>query len=480
MAIFHASTKVISRSSGRSAVAACAYRHAIAIKDERTGLVHDYTRKQGVLSSHIVTASDMNIARSDLWNAAEAAEKRKDSRVAREWIIALPAELSADQRKALVLEFAGVIAGNYECAVDVAIHAPDREGDNRNHHAHLLTTTRKVSMDEHGRVILGEKTNLELSDTKLGKLGLAAGATQITEMRMAWEMCANQALELAGHEERIDSRSLEAQGIDRAPTIHLGPTASEMERRGRVSDRAEQNRVTVSENAQRASLGAEIIDLQVARERKRLEGLDISELETERKQWESRLPPNPQYGSREMNVLRNRLSGEIRQNLIEAHHIQKEAREQYHGFRYNNWFRTALNDWGLWKSKELKRHEDEFNRGRELERRAELEKLKTERELADATKRHDELWSIVNAKTKEIGGIIYKKEKQELDSLREIVADHNSQEIEVLRRNIVEKGINRPIQKRTLNNLAKLRDEAISRENPKPGKPTPPKHRHRM
>lgn len=480
MAIFHASTKAISRSSGRSAVAACAYRHALEITDDRTGHVHDYTRKGGVLASHIVTASDMNIARSELWNAAEAAEKRKDSRVAREWIVALPAELDAGQREALVLEFASIIAGTYECAVDVALHAPSREGDNRNFHAHLLCTTRKIEALEDGGWRLGEKTDLELSDTKLGKLGLANGATQITEMRMAWEMCANIALEHAGHEERIDSRSLEAQGIDRAPTIHLGPVANDMERKGKVSDRGEQNRATALENAERASLSAQIIDLKKVREERRLEGLDIHELEAERKTLQNKLPSDYQYGSKEMHQLRNKLEQKIRQDLVTAGHIQREAKEEYHNFRDKNWFRTALNDWGLWKSKELARHEAEYKRGWELERQANLEKQRTERELEAATKRHNELVAEVRQGMDKLTAIIKAKEALEMVEIRQIASGHNSKEIEQLRQSLIADGISNPKSERLIRQLGQLRDEAAIRENPKPDKPTPPRHRHRM
>ena len=270
MAIFHCTTKPLSRSSGRSAVAAAAYRSGSELVDERTGQVHDYTRKAGVADTLMVMPEGAPaMTRSELWNAAESAEKRKDARTAREWVVALPAELSDEQRKELVATFARGLAGRYGVAVDVAIHQPGAEGDQRNHHAHVLCTTRQV-----GPQGLGDKATLELSDKARRERGLGAAADEVKAVREFWSGIANRALEQAGHEARIDHRSLEAQGIDRAPTTHLGPVASEMERRGRASDRGDTNRAIQGHNAERARLGAELIDLQAERQ-KRARGFDI-------------------------------------------------------------------------------------------------------------------------------------------------------------------------------------------------------------
>jgi len=269
VAIFHASTKTISRSAGRSATAAAAYRAGVELVDERTGLVHDYTRRGGVVATEILIPGGGSAERNALWNAAETAEKRKDARTAREWVIALPAELDAAQRAALAREFAAALVERYGVAVDLAIHRPDQEGDNRNHHAHVLTTTRQVSRDPSGALVLGDKASIELSDTKRRALGLGAAADEIGAVRELWEQLANAALERAGSAERIDSRSLAAQGIDREATQHLGPVATEMERRGAPTDRGDGNRQAAANNARRAELSAEIIDLQAERERRR-------------------------------------------------------------------------------------------------------------------------------------------------------------------------------------------------------------------
>lgn len=250
--------KPVRRATGRSATAAAAYRSASEIPDERTGEEFDYTRKQGVEHSEIVLPSyaarhDINWARdrTALWNAAELAEKRKDSRVAREYEIALPAELSTEQRLELTREFARYIADRHGCAVDIAIHAPHRQGDERNHHAHLLATTRRITPTG-----LGEKTTIELSDTNRKKRGLGPAAAEIREMRERWAQMSNAALERHGHDARVDHRTLAAQRqdalqrgdtekaaeLDREPTKHLGVAATALERKGQSTDLGEFNR----------------------------------------------------------------------------------------------------------------------------------------------------------------------------------------------------------------------------------------------
>src|SRR5476649_2873948 len=141
MAIYHLSVKAVSRSAGRSATAAAAYRAGCEIVDQRTGEIHDYTRKGGVKSADIILpdgAPEWATDRAALWNAAEAAERRKDACVAREFEVALPDELSPAERRRLAVDFAKEMANREGCAVDVAIHAPGKEGDSRNHHAHIL------------------------------------------------------------------------------------------------------------------------------------------------------------------------------------------------------------------------------------------------------------------------------------------------------------------------------------------------------
>ncbi|MBI6794985.1 MobQ family relaxase [Pseudomonas syringae] len=261
IAIFHASTKPIARSAGRSSVAAAAYRSGTELVDMRTGLVHDYTRRGGVVSTEIMLPDGTSAERNALWNAAESAEKRKDGRTGREWVIALPAELDDGARQELASAFGIELATRYGVAVDLAIHLPDREGDNRNHHAHVMTTTRQVCRDAAGLLVMGEKSTIELSDTKRRGMGLGSGADEVVAIRQLWERMANRALENAGSDARIDSRSLKAQGLDREATTHLGPVASDMERRNKASDRGDGNRQVAANNALREQISAQILDL---------------------------------------------------------------------------------------------------------------------------------------------------------------------------------------------------------------------------
>ena len=229
MAIYHLSVKTISRSAGRSATAAAAYRAGVAITDARTGEVHDYSRRSGVVSAEVIVpagAPAWAADRAALWNAAEAAERRKNSTVAREFEVALPAELTAGQRRELAREFGRELAGRHGCAVDVAIHTPGRKGDNRNHHAHILVTTRRMGPEG-----FGEKTR-ELDDLKTG---------EVARWRERWAELANEALRQAGLTARVDHRTLAAQGLVRRATVHLGPAAAGYERRTGQDSRRRQD-----------------------------------------------------------------------------------------------------------------------------------------------------------------------------------------------------------------------------------------------
>ena len=267
MAIYHLSAQIISRKAGRSSTAAAAYRSGERIVDERTGEIHDYRRKGGVSHTEIVmpSGSDWAPTRSELWNAVEAKNKRADSQVAREFLVALPDELNESQRRELAMAFARELADKYQIAVDVAIHAPGK-GDQRNHHAHILTSTNKVQ--GHG---FGNKAR-ELDFVAHNMAGKVGQANEIDLVRERWEQLANQALEKAGQEARIDHRSLEAQGItDRMPGVHLGPTATAIERSGRESDIGRRAREQADQFM--ADMQAQVA-LQRAAER------DVAELET--------------------------------------------------------------------------------------------------------------------------------------------------------------------------------------------------------
>ena len=250
VAIYHLSTKHISRGSGRSAVAAAAYRSATRLKNYRDGVVHDFRRKKGVVHTEIIlpTGSHSNWAkeREKLWNVAEATDERKNARTAREIEIALPVELTHPQRVKLVQEFSKHLADKYNVVVDIAIHKPEAEGaDERNHHAHLLLTTRILQPDEK----LGAKSNFEQSDKCLKNQNLPTGKEQVNQLRQAWEECTNEHLAKAGHEIKIDSRSHYERGLELVPTRHVGVHATQINRSGRSVYRKSLDFNEVDENS---------------------------------------------------------------------------------------------------------------------------------------------------------------------------------------------------------------------------------------
>ena len=236
MATYFLNVKSFGRSGGSSAIAASAYRAGERIRDERTGRTYDHTGRQDVMHKEILLPAryadaDLSWAatRGSLWNAAEAAETRRDSRVAREYLIALPVELTAEQQVDVVRGFGRELAERYGFALDVVIHAPrDFPGsDPRNFHAHLLATTREVSRDGPGR-----KTTLEMHDACRRELGLAPSINELLFVRQRWAEVANEALASAHLDARIDHRTLEAQGISREPKLWLPRVPFEVERRG--------------------------------------------------------------------------------------------------------------------------------------------------------------------------------------------------------------------------------------------------------
>lgn len=241
MAIYHLSVKTMSRSAGRSATAAAAYRAGAEISDRRTGEIHDYTRRAGVVSSDLFLPNDAPAwanDRSALWNAVEQAELRKNSTIAREFVAALPSELSADERRGLVAEFCRELVEKHGIAVDASIHLPDADGDSRNHHAHILTSTRRLGLD-------GFEEKARELDAK------QTGPALIEHWRERWAVFSNLALARAGRLERIDHRSNRDQGLDLAPTTHQGVHATSMERRGVQAERVEETESVRKANAAR-------------------------------------------------------------------------------------------------------------------------------------------------------------------------------------------------------------------------------------
>ena len=228
MAIYHFSMQPISRSAGRSATAAAAYRAACKVIDERTGEIHDYTRKGGVLSARLILPDGGTDERAAFWSRVEVHHKHPRAVTAREIVLALPRELSAEQRRDLAEQYGRDLADRYGVAVDVCIHAPDASEDEENPHAHILMTA--CSCSPSGE--LGKKVEAldPISSARAKRKENAVEAE-----RPLWAALANAALEHAGRAERIDHRTLEAQGIARAPTKHDGPARTAIKRRLRAA-----------------------------------------------------------------------------------------------------------------------------------------------------------------------------------------------------------------------------------------------------
>ncbi len=260
MAIFHLSIKTVSRAHGRSAVGAAAYRAGQRLHDVRLGRTFDYRRKTGVLHRELVTPAQAPSWASDresLWNAAEKSETRRNSTVAREFEVALPNELPPDQRRNLAMQLARELAERHSCAVDVAVHTAGKGGDSRNEHAHILTTTRRLSSTG-----FSEKCR-ELDDKKTG---------EVVFWRERWATLANEALEAAAQPSRIDHRSLVNQGVEREPTFHLGPVRTGIARR--LS-----RRTHVADEPQRLTPQQERAAKQLATMRARLSKTNLSKFE---------------------------------------------------------------------------------------------------------------------------------------------------------------------------------------------------------
>ena len=225
MAIYHFSVKTISRSNGRSAVACAAYRSGEKLVCNFYGKEQDYTKKTGVEFTEIYAPENTNtelLNRQTLWNQVEKAERRKDALLAREFEIAFPSELNAEQRKNMLNELCQDLVKKYGVIVDAAIHAPHtgNGSDERNYHAHIMFTTR--SINEHG----------DFSAKKYRDFSRDNGTETVSHWRELFAELCNHHLEQNGFDERVDHRSYEDQESDLEATQHEGPQATYLRRRG--------------------------------------------------------------------------------------------------------------------------------------------------------------------------------------------------------------------------------------------------------
>lgn len=304
IAIYHFEAKMISRGTGRSVVAAAAYASCSKIYNDYDGMMHDYTRKHGCVYSEIFLPSNAPPEwqdRTELWNAVEAAEKAKDSRLARELIVALPVEIGLDEWKAILKDFISKQCVNKGMCADVSIH----DTDGHNPHAHILLTmrpiddkgkwqakTQKEYLCKRGDEERGftaaefktaqadgwekqyqykvdkkklymtpteaeqqgyERVSINPKSTRYGRQNPICAEwnseEQVLRWRKAWEGVTNKALEQNSIDARVDCRSFKECGIDEQPTIHEGVSAHIIEQRGGVSERCEMNRQIKADNA---------------------------------------------------------------------------------------------------------------------------------------------------------------------------------------------------------------------------------------
>lgn len=219
MAIYHTRVKTFSRKKQHSAVAAAAYRSGLCLTDTRTGIVHNYLARSGVQRITCISpigAPDWTQDPAQLWNAAEAAEKRKDSTVARDFEMALPHELSDDQRWELALNVARKLVLRFQFAIQVSMHAPPKNADARHYYAHLLATTRRV--DAQG---LAQKTR-ELD-------GVINGKPQVEWIRATIAQSINDHLRQASDAERAALRAGQSKVQPASPGHLLSRLVKEFE-----------------------------------------------------------------------------------------------------------------------------------------------------------------------------------------------------------------------------------------------------------
>jgi len=237
MAIFHLSVKVISRSSGRSAVAAAAYRGAERLHDERLDRDHDFTNKDGVVHSEVLLpegAPEEFADREKLWNAVETAEKRKDAQLAREVEFAIPRELTKGQGIELAREFVEAEFVAKGMIADLNVHWDIGADGQPKPHAHVMLTMREVDGDGFGA---------KVRDWNKAEL--------VEQWRERWAEHVNERLAELDIDARIDHRSLEAQGIALEPQDKIGPAASRMGVRGLEAERIEEHRAVALRNGER-------------------------------------------------------------------------------------------------------------------------------------------------------------------------------------------------------------------------------------
>jgi len=293
--------KVFSRAKGSRITRAAAYRAGERIRDERTSESYNYSDRKDIVHSEIILPNDLaedpNVEwardREKLWNAAEKAGTRRNSRLGREVLVILPPEITSAKRTELARRFAVELAEKYRGAVDFAVHEPRAGSDMRHHHAHLLMTTREVNPKG-----LGTRTILDLSGTERRARGLGPSKTDLLWIRERWAELTNGALKEAGVAERVDHRSYRLQGLDRDPAVALPQKVFYAERKHGRTSAGDAIRARHRERAEARAKGGDALD-QVLRKQRLLKSQAMREI--------SQRPKTLRYGALnrdEINQLR--------------------------------------------------------------------------------------------------------------------------------------------------------------------------------
>ena len=245
MAIYHFSVKDIGRGKGRSAVACAAYRSGEKLNCERYGLEQDYTKKQGVEFKKIYAPENAKkelLDRQSLWNEVEKVENRKDSNLAREFEIAFPHEINAEQRQEMLDELCQKIVDRHNVVVDAVIHAPHTKGgtDERNYHAHIMFTGRQ----------LDRKTG-DFAKNRNRDFNKEKSSVTVTQWRKEFADIVNRQLERIGCDERVSHLSYKDLKYDLEPTIHEGAKVTELRRQGIDTEISLANDAIRERNAER-------------------------------------------------------------------------------------------------------------------------------------------------------------------------------------------------------------------------------------
>lgn len=271
---FHFSISMISRGKSKSAVASAAYISCEKLTNEWDGVTHDYHNKKGLLHSQIYLPENIPKEfqeRSFLWNSVELNEKASNAQLARNFIIALPKELSFEENKELIIDFIQENFVSKGMIVDLAIHDESNEG-NKNIHAHIMTTLRPINekgqwqakskkeyiLDDKGNKILNKNGKPKTRKIELTDWNDRGNAEK---WRESFAKLCNQYLEKNNLEKRVDHRSFERQGIEEIPTIHLGASASALERKGIETDKGNINREIKKHNSLVKAIREKIAEL---------------------------------------------------------------------------------------------------------------------------------------------------------------------------------------------------------------------------